>query len=72
MGDHAGSAPLIPALHLNGRHAAMFKLYDFYVGLRYNILWFLVVSKKNVNIKLRGFSPQANYTDRATAVCRRS
>jgi hypothetical protein len=22
--------------------------------------------------KLRGFSPQANYTDRATAVCRRS
>jgi hypothetical protein len=23
-------------------------------------------------IKLRGFSPQANYTDRATAACRRS
>jgi hypothetical protein len=22
--------------------------------------------------KLRGFSPQANYTDRATAACRRS
>jgi hypothetical protein len=22
--------------------------------------------------KLRGFSPQGNYTDRATAVCRRS
>jgi hypothetical protein len=23
-------------------------------------------------IKLRGFSPQSNYTDRATAACRRS
>jgi hypothetical protein len=27
---------------------------------------------KKANKKLRGFSPQANYTDRATAVCRRS
>jgi hypothetical protein len=27
--------------------------------------------KKNKN-KLRGLSPQANYTDRATATCRRS
>jgi hypothetical protein len=26
----------------------------------------------NVLKKLRGFSPQANYTDRATAACRRS
>jgi hypothetical protein len=26
----------------------------------------------NVKIKLRGFRPQANYTDRATAACRRS
>jgi hypothetical protein len=26
----------------------------------------------NDNQKLRGFSPQANYTDRATATCRRS
>jgi hypothetical protein len=25
-----------------------------------------------IKTKLRGFSPQANYTDRATAACRRS
>jgi hypothetical protein len=28
--------------------------------------------KKKLKTKLRGFSPQANYTDRATAACRRS
>jgi hypothetical protein len=41
----------------------------------YEILNFIVVIKtsniKQTN-KLRGFSPQANYTDRATAACRRS
>jgi hypothetical protein len=30
--------------------------------------WIYVAGKK----KLRGLSPQANYTDRATAACRRS
>jgi hypothetical protein len=29
-------------------------------------------TKKKLKTKLRGFSPQANYTDRATAACRRS
>jgi hypothetical protein len=28
--------------------------------------------KEGTKTKLRGFSPQANYTDRATAACRRS
>jgi hypothetical protein len=28
--------------------------------------------KKKKKTKLRGFSPQANYTDQATAACRRS
>jgi hypothetical protein len=28
--------------------------------------------KKKKKTKLRGLSPQANYTDRATAACRRS
>jgi hypothetical protein len=35
-----------------------------------------IVDKKEilrtVSNKLRGFSPQANYTDQATAACRRS
>jgi hypothetical protein len=31
----------------------------------------VVLSKKKLK-KLRGFSPQANYTDQATAACRRS
>jgi hypothetical protein len=31
-----------------------------------------VVSTDRVRFSLRGFSPQANYTDRATAACRRS
>jgi hypothetical protein len=30
------------------------------------------LKSKEYNTKLRGFSPQANYTDRATAACRRS
>jgi hypothetical protein len=30
------------------------------------------MSTRNVQNKLRGLSPQANYTDRATAACRRS
>jgi hypothetical protein len=34
----------------------------------YEVLMDLIFYKK----KLRGFSPQANYTDRATAACRRS
>jgi hypothetical protein len=29
-------------------------------------------NNKDNKTKLRGFSPQANYTDRATAACRRS
>jgi hypothetical protein len=42
----------------------------------YNILWqvnsFAESYKRMHKKKLRGFSPQANYTDRATAACRRS
>jgi hypothetical protein len=38
------------------------------VQLSKHPLWtFLITTEKN-----RGFSPQANYTDRATAACRRS
>jgi hypothetical protein len=42
----------------------------------HEILNFIVVVLRTSNIKqtkkLRGFSPQVNYTDRATAACRRS
>jgi hypothetical protein len=31
-----------------------------------------IYNKSKKQNKLRGFSPQANYTDRATATCRRS
>jgi hypothetical protein len=34
--------------------------------------WDSVPIKQNKQNKLRGFSPQANYTDGATAACRRS
>jgi hypothetical protein len=37
----------------------------------YTILIMKMPSYKKEN-KLRGFSPPANYTDRATAACRRS
>jgi hypothetical protein len=33
---------------------------------------FLTVTEKNKKTKLHGLSPRANYTDRATAACRRS
>jgi hypothetical protein len=32
----------------------------------------IMMKNTDIYIKLRGFSPQANYTDRATAACRRS
>jgi hypothetical protein len=33
---------------------------------------YILLSRVTEIVKLRGFSPQANYTDRATAACRRS
>jgi hypothetical protein len=36
----------------------------------YNQIFFLKLKKKKT--KLHGLSPQANYTDRVTAACRRS
>jgi hypothetical protein len=34
--------------------------------------WLIYSQQDAKNSKLRGFSPQANYTERATAACRRS
>jgi hypothetical protein len=39
------------------------------ISVTAEIFGFIQGQNKN---KLRGFSPQANYTDRATAACRRS
>jgi hypothetical protein len=38
-------------------------------GLEFQIVWLNITNKTN---KLHGLSPRANYTDRATAACRRS
>jgi hypothetical protein len=38
----------------------------------YSLFTFICVNAIIIIIKLRGFSPQANYTDRATAACRRN
>jgi hypothetical protein len=46
------------------------KIFLFIFGTK--PLFFVIILKKKLPIKLRGFSPQANYTDRATAACRRS
>jgi hypothetical protein len=35
-------------------------------------VWTLFIVKKTKKKKLHGLSPRANYTDRATAACRRS
>jgi hypothetical protein len=43
-----------------------------YVSIRFLPHFVVEYIKNNKKIKLRGFSPQANYTDRATAACRRS
>jgi hypothetical protein len=37
-----------------------------------NCHWYSVIGFKNKQNKLHGLSPRANYTDRATAACRRS
>jgi hypothetical protein len=36
------------------------------------IIIIIIIIIIKLKIKLRGLSPQANYTDRATAACRRS
>jgi hypothetical protein len=38
----------------------------------FKIFELIYVRNVKTKTKLRGFSPQANYTDRATAACRRS
>jgi hypothetical protein len=48
---------------------ALFVSFSIYYSPMSYFLKFLPLSLKT---KLRGFSPQANYTDRATAACRRS
>jgi hypothetical protein len=47
----------------------LFDIVDVELSTDYIILW---ESKYKIKKKLPGFSPPSNYTDRATAVCRRS
>jgi hypothetical protein len=63
-----------------GNDFDIFGRYSVQVSLGYRLFWltFLVVILSfsypitGTKTKLRGLSPQANYTDRATAACRRS
>jgi hypothetical protein len=44
----------------------------YYVSISNIFMWIPMWSVVHYKTKLRGFSLQANYTDRATAACRRS
>jgi hypothetical protein len=62
-----------PSMHLHTFALGSINLYivaPLNTGL--SIITFKALSKQPTKTKLRGFSPQANYTDRATAPCWRS
>jgi hypothetical protein len=69
----------VPCLNL-GSGAAVLNFIMDYISQMLGIAWnsepitcfHVIPSTIFTEIKLRGFSPQANYTDQATAACRRS
>jgi hypothetical protein len=50
-------------MNIYGRHSVLMQMTPVYKSIKQTL------QQQN---KLRGFSPPANYTDRATAACRRS
>jgi hypothetical protein len=65
---HGDSSPIHPLLLNDAVHNVTFsgKWFRYWVE---TLPWEIVQSKQK---KILGFSPPANYTDRATAACRRS
>jgi hypothetical protein len=52
---------------------AVIQIHKVYSTQKQLVMQFCSISSDTVKKnKLRGFSPQTNYTDRATAACRRS